>query len=355
VVPHRDGRVLNARRRASARRFALASGGILAALAGCRGILGIHDEPTIECLTNADCPYGEFCSAAGACIPDGSAGDGGDGGAVAVDGSPNDAAPDADAGIRDATVAEGGADAVSDATHEAEGAAPPDGTGPTDTGADRTISIADGTPGFDAADATGIDAIDAAVTDTAADDASAMGDGNCSVSPVGTCSQCPGSCSIHRPGFLPEQGGGLSVLDAHTFVAVQIAVPSPSWLLRLGIQTSKNNVVGELALYEDSSGQPGAFVTKVDVTTLYDQLTDGSEESVDCDVLCIPLTQGVYWVGAVFESALPLLSDNGYATTIYQSDNPYPDGGTLADGVVPPGTISTDVIDRNIYMVVTEP
>jgi hypothetical protein len=358
MVSHRDGRVLNGRRSTSVRRFGLAGAGIFAALAGCRGILGIHDEPTIQCLTDANCLNTQFCDNAGFCVSglDGSAEDGGDG---ASEAAPDGARVDADATVGDAVVAEAGTEAASDAGSDDGGPSPLDGTGPADTGADHTNPTNDASPPNDAtADANNrADAGDAAAADTGTDanDANDMEDGSCSVSPSGTCAQCLGSCSVHRAGFLPEQGGNFSILEAHSFVAVQITVPSPAWLLRLGIQTSNNNVVGELALYEDSSGQPGAFVTKVDVTTLYDPLTDGSEESVDCDALCIPLTQGTYWVGAVFESTLAVLADNGATATIYQSDNPYPDGGTLADGVVPPGTISTDANDRNIYMVVTEP
>jgi hypothetical protein len=292
--------------------------------------------------------------------PDGSVSNAAEPGDAAVDGTSDGAARDADSAVGDATVSEGGADAVSDAGREAEGAAAPDGspdgTGPIDTGADRTNPVSDGAGGGDAADA-GTDASDATAMDTGivTSDANETNDGSCSVSPAGTCSQCSGSCSIRRPGFLPNQGGGVTILDAHTFLAVQITVPSLSWLLRLGIQTSMNNLVGELALYEDSQGQPGTFVTKVDVTTLYDQTTDGTEESVDCDALCIPLAAGTYWVGAVFESSLNVLSDNENHTTIYQGNASYPDGGTLADGVVPPGTVSAGVLDRNIYMVVTAP
>jgi hypothetical protein len=358
MVPHRDRGLLSALRGASARRFALAGAGILAALAGCRGILGIHDEPAVQCLTNADCLSGEICRQSDyTCVLlDGSAGDGGDS-AVDADGAPSDA----DATLADTSLPEGGPESASDVAKEPDVSVLIDGKGALDTGADVTVPLSDATQSIDAADATnGADAHDAAAADSSTDvgnaeDTGVAGDASCSVSSAGTCAQCPGSCSIRRPGFLPDQGGNFTYLDAHAFIAVQITVPSPAWLLRLGIETSVNNAVGELALYEDSSGQPGAFVTKVDVTTLADPQTDGSEESVDCNALCIRLTQGTYWVGAVFESIISVLADNGTTATIYQSDDPYPDGGTLADGVVPPGTITTGADDRNIYMVVTAP
>lgn len=325
----------------------LAGAAVLTALAGCRDILGIHDEPTIQCLTNADCLGSQICSA-GRCIePDGSTAD------AASDDADRDAAS---ADSADATLVDGGADAIADATLDAasEGASLSDAPGPPDTGADHTAPPVPDASSSDAADAAGIDAADVTVVDTGSDanDASAMDDGSCNLPPSGVCSQCAGSCTLHRDGFEIAQAGGVNVLDAHTFFAVQIAVPSPSWLLRLGIQTTINGAVGELALYEDSSGQPGAFVTKVDVTTLYDPATDGSEQSADCDALCIPLTQGNYWVGALFDRSINVLSDNASNATIYQADSPSPDGGTLADGVVPPGTVSSG-LDRNIYIVVT--
>ncbi len=344
-------------------RLRAASAGAVIALGGCRGILGIHDQREIDCLTASDCPPGDTCGSDNTCVSPAGPDASDEPLATVEDGAPSNAdgpgAAEADAAVEDGPLADADASAEVVGSDAPANDAPANDATMTDAPANDAADAGDGpalsADAGDAADANDEDRmVDASsAADSDADDSS----DTCGVGPSGACAACTGACTVQRPGWLsPENGGFAPLIPKGTFVAVAITLAQPSWLMRLGVDTTTSGVTGQLALYTDSAGQPGQLVAAVDMTTDDDPQTDGSEQSVPCNALCRPLAAGNYWVGALFDAGVFVRTDGEVNTTLYQATSAsYGDGGALDDGIVPTGTTTTGALDRNLYVVVTQP
>jgi hypothetical protein len=367
-----------------------ASAGAVIALVGCRSILGIHDQLPIDCLTASDCPPGDTCGSDNKCVSPAGPDASDEPLATVEDGAPSnaDGPGEAEAGA----AMEDGPSAHADASADVSGPAATM-TDATMTDATMTDAPANDAPSNDVA-LNDAPSNDVALNDAPSNDAADTGDGptisadagdaddandedlmadasntadsgtdaddssdTCGVGPSGACAACTGACTVQRPGWLsPENGGFAPLIPKDTFVAVAITLAQPSWLMRLGVDTTTSGVTGQLALYTDSTGQPGQLVVAVDMTTHDDPQTDGSEQSVPCNALCRPLAAGNYWVGALFDVGVFVRTDGEINTTLYQATSAsYGDGGTLDNGIVPTGTTTTGALDRNLYVVVTQP
>lgn len=89
----------------------------------------------------------------------------------------------------------------------------------------------------------------------------------------------------------PDPFGGTKSTVTGTVLAYRITIPNPTTLDKFGIVTASSSGDWKLALYTDSSNQPGSLVAQMDTSA---SITSNGDQNAD--IVDVALAAGDYWI-----------------------------------------------------------